>query len=75
MTHDGTSWLEVEIQTGTSLWCPVSIATPDPTIIIPQRFSAPAANGTVETIQAAGREGRIVRCWRDGSREVLGAKA
>lgn len=75
MTHDGTSWLEVEIRGGSAIWYPVTVPTPDPTAVIPQRFSAPAATGTVETIQAAGREGRIVRCWRDGSREVLGTSA
>ena len=75
MTHEGTSWLEVEVRSGTSIWYPVTICTPDPTAVIPQRFTAPAANATVETIMAAAREARIVRCWPDGAREVLGATA
>lgn len=75
MTHDGTSWLEVELQAGSSIWYPVTISTPDPTAVIPQRFSAPEANRTVETILAHGRVGRIVRCWPDGARDVLGQSA
>lgn len=75
MTHDGTSWLEVELRGGSAIWYPVTVPTPDPFAIIPQRFTAPEANRLVETIQANKREARIVRCWRDGSREALGATA
>ncbi len=75
MTHEGTSWLEVELQSGSSIWYPVIISTPDPTAVIAQRFAAPEANRTVETITAHGRVARIVRVWPDGAREALGARA
>ena len=75
MTHEGTSWLEVELQAGSSIWYPVTFFTPRPPAGSPQRPTAPAARAAARPSQAAAREARIVRCWPDGAREVLGATA